>query len=162
MFSKIMWIAGVGLACGCVVKAVIEIKKEQEEVNTANEKTHDEPISFAEAAKRKVKKFSHKATIWVLNHIQDVQAASMILGIAVPALEIIFSIGRIRNLSKQNAQLDKISKQLDRIELRVGESCGLGYANNFGINTIAYKTDAINLPKEVLSMLHDETLKLMD
>ncbi len=158
IFGKVMFVAGVGLVFASAINAV---KKEQEEavVTITNEdgtfaREEHEEISFKEAAKRKVKRFYHKTILWSVDHIQDIQVWTMALGLFGAFLQV---TTQLHDMRRTNQMMDK----LNHLEERINYVAGTATANCYGINTIAYKTDAVNLPKEDLAMLYDKTCEIL-
>lgn len=151
-FGKVMFVAGVGLVFASAINAV---KKEQEEavVTIANEEEREE-ISFKEAAKRKVKKIYNKSILWAVDHIQDIQVWTMALGLFGAFLQV---TAQLHDMRRTNQMMDK----LNHLEERINYVAGAATANCYGINSIAYKTDAVNLPEEDLKMLYDKTCEIL-
>ena len=154
MFSKFMWVAGIGLVFGCAIKAVKEIKEEQKNINT-NYKPGQEPISFKEAAKRKVKKLRLKFVDFVINHMQEIQAITMVLGVAVPIVETMFMV-------KQANQLDNIERVVQENKRAIHDSKVYNAMTGFDTMAIAEKVGANELPDERLRVIYNKTCELYD
>ena len=154
MFSKFMWVAGLGLVFGCAIKAVKEIKEEQENINT-NNKTGQEPISFKDAAIRKVKKLRLKFVDFIINHMQEIQAITMVLGVAVPVVETMFMV-------KQANQLDNIERIVQENKRVIHDNKVYAAMTGFDTMAIAEKVGANELPDERLRVIYNKTRELYD
>lgn len=154
MFSKFMWVAGIGLVFGCAIKAVKEIREEQEKINT-NYKPGQEPISFKEAAIRKVKKIRLKFVDFIINHMQEIQAITMVIGIAVPVLETMF-------MAKQVRQLDNIERIVQENKRAIHDNKVYIAMTGFDTTAIAEKVGANELPDERLRLIYNKTRALYD
>lgn len=155
MFSKFMWVAGIGLVFGCAIKAVKEIKEEQKIMNTNNKKIGQEPVSFKDAAIRKVKKIRLKFVDFVIDHMQEVQAITMVLGIAVPVVETMFMV-------KQANQLDNIERIVQENRRAIHDNKVYIAMTGFDTTAIVEKVGANDLPDERLRLIYNKTRALYD
>lgn len=155
MFSKFMWVAGIGLVFGCAIKAVKEIKEEQKNININNEKIDKEPVSFKDAAKRKVKKLRLKFVDFVINHMQEIQAITMVLGVAVPVFETMFMV-------KQAKQLDNIERIVQENKRAIHDNKCYIAMTGFDTMAIIDKIGANELPDERLRLIYNKTRALYD
>lgn len=152
MFSKFMWVAGIGLVFGCAIKAVKEIEEEE---NKRRASYGEEPISFKEAAKRKVKKLRLKFVDFVINHMQEIQAITMVLGVAVPVVETMFMV-------KQANQLDNIERIVQENKRAIHNNKVYAAMTGFDTSVIAMKVGANELPDETLRVVYNKTRELYD
>ncbi len=155
MFSKIMWVAGIGLVFGAAIKTVNDIKKEQGKINVSNKLSGQKPISFKEAAMRKVKKIRLKFIDFVINHMQEIQAITMVLGIAIPVIETMF-------MAKQVNQLDNIEKIVLENKWAIHDNKIYIAMNGFDAMSIAEVTGANNLPDDKYRFIYGKTRELYD
>lgn len=133
IFGKVMIVAGVGLVFASAINAV---KKEQEEavITISNEdgtfaREEHEEISFKEAAKRKVKKFYNKTILWAVDHIQDIQVWTMVLGLFGAFLQVTTQLHDIKRTNQLSEQLNHMEERLNNIEFYSGMAAGLAGQN---------------------------------
>ena len=169
MFSKFMFVAGVGLVFAGAITVVKAVKEEQEEaINTISNEdgiftSEHEEISFKEAAKRKVKKLYAKFIIWGVDHIKDIQVWSACLGLLGAVFSLKSSIKGSMAVNKQMDTLKNIQNDLNSIKRISSRTWLMACDNNFAGNTLlesmcpaAYTTES------TLVKAHDRTVDVMD
>ena len=170
MFSKFMFIAGVGIVFAGAITVVKAVKEEQEEavITISNEdgtfaREEHEEISFKEAAKRKVKKLYAKFILWGVDHIKDIQVWSACLGLLSAVFSLKSSIKSSMNCNKEMKMLNDIQNDLNSIKRISSRTWLMACDNNFTGNMLiesmcpdTYTTES------TLIKAHDRTVNAMD
>lgn len=166
MFSKFMFVAGVGLVFAGAITVVKAVKEEQTEYNDSvqvDEENEVEEISFKEAAKRKVKKLYTKFILWGVDHIKDIQVWSACLGLVGAVFSLKSSIKSSMNCNKEMKMLNDIQNDLNSIKRISSRTWLMACDNNFtGNMLIESMCPATYTTESTLIKAHDRTVNAMD